>query len=346
MKNRTKGLIIDLCALVLWGIAFASLSLYAYCSLNADLIVTVVFSLIGLIVDYILCVAFHEAGHLIFAKKSGMRLVKVNFGVFTVDYRNDKKIKWFTLFKKNAGESEFLPTKKFDEQTVKSVAFGGLLFNAIFLLGVFCVILFVKNPIVFCLFGVGGATVGYLFFINALPFDKTSDGAIVFSKNGYARAIATIGETQRQIMLGNTPKYEDYVFTSDEPLEIYCDYLRLAQNDAALALKRLSTLKNDYDLTPQEYGLIFPEILFNACISGLLTDELIARAENFYSEETVLPSEIRAHYVYRVVRGDDEWANVLLDEYEKKISAMPSAYKNAENNLFGLAEKHLKGKNL
>ncbi len=336
MKNKTKGLIIDLCALVLWIVAFVSLGLNAYFLMGEIIGETILFCLLGAIINYMLCVAFHEAGHVVFAKAKRMKVARVNFGIFSVDYSASNKIKLFTLFGENAGESNFLPTKKFDEQTVKSVAFGGLFFNTLYLLGVLAVILLVKNPVIFCLFGVGGVPAGYLLMINALPFDKTSDGAIVFSKNGYARSIATIGEMQRNIYSGEPVVFAEHVKTSTQPLEVYCDFLRLAKTDVTACQNRIKALEKNFDFTSQEYDVIFPEILFNACIGGFLTQELKNRAENFYSQDAKTIAELRAHYAYRKHRGETDWATAILSSYQTALKNATEFEKQIENNLFAL----------
>ena len=336
MKNKTKGLIIDLCALVLWIIAFISLAFKAYFLTGENAGQTILFCLIGAIINYILCVAFHEAGHLVFAKAKGMKVVRVNLGLLSVDYSGLNKIKLFTLFGENAGESNFVPTKKFDEQTVKSVAFGGLLFNTLYLLGVFAVIVFVKNPIIFCLFGVGGMPAGYLLTVNALPFDKTSDGALVFSKNGYARSVATLGEMQRCACLGEPIVFAEHIKTSSQPLDVYCDFLRLAKTDVTACQNRIKSLENNFDFTSQEYEVVFPEILFNACIGGFLTQEMQNRAENFYSQDAKTLSELRAHYAYRKYRGENQWATAILTSYQTSLKNASEFEKQVENNLFAL----------
>lgn len=338
MKNKTKGAIIDLCALVLWAALFVVLVFYAQNELGEKLINAILFSVIGLALNYTLCVAFHETGHLIFAKANKMRAVKINFGFLSIDYTEKSRLKLFTFFGENAGESNFLPTERVTEKVVKCVALGGILFNAIYFIAVVVVILVVKNPVLFCLFGAGGVPAGYLLTVNAIPLDKTADGAVLISKKGYARACANISEMQRQIQAGKAPIFEEYIKKSSQPLDVYCDFLRLSTTDAKKALSRLNGLKNGFDFTAQEYELIFPEMLFNACIGGFLNEELINRAENFFSQETKALSQIRAHYAYRKARGEAEWANAIFGEYQNGLKTATEFEREVEINLINLLD--------
>lgn len=342
MKNKTKGVLIDLCALVLTVTAFVLLNLFVIKKFELKPLNVFLYSVLGLVINYFLGVFFHETGHLIFAKHNKMVAIKINFGVLSIDYRSSKKIKVFTLFGENAGESNFVPSESFTEKTAKQVAFGGIMFNLVYCIIALVLGLVVYSPVTFCLFAIGSLSAWYLFLINVLPFDKTSDGAMVFSKNGYARAVATICEIQRQILMGETLSFPDHVKTSTEPLDVYCDFLRIVQTDANDALKRIGVLQNNFDLTAQEYELIFPETLFNACIGGFLSEELKLRSENFYSQNAKTLAELRAHYAYRVVLGETAWANAILSEYNNQLKNANSFEKQIENALFSCFEQSIK----
>lgn len=245
MRNRTKVALINLSAGFLWLAAFVLLCLYAIFSLKANVYFAAGISALGLVLNYYLFAFFHEAGHVVFSKKTALKPEKVNFGLITVEFAGDKsaqnksagvsvngktgkktKIK-FAPFSREAGVSEFSAVKEVSLNDLKKTAMGGLVFSFIYCAAAFFVLLFVKNATVFCLFGAGACSAYYVFTVNVLPFDKTNDGSLVLF-DGYCGSLADMLEFSRLT--------QNYSMNNDEKIK----------NLAILSQNKLSFAFNAY----------------------------------------------------------------------------------------------------
>jgi len=336
MQNKLKRLLIDLLPIVFWCIAIVLLIAFAYKNGSLQLWQVLLLTLAGLIINYFLSLFFHELGHLAFAKKNKAKTASVNFGLFTVD-KKQKRVKLFTVFGENAGSSEFVTVDKISAERVRSIAFGGLLFHLVYVLGVFLVILLVKNTILFSLFGIGGLSACYLLTVNLLPFDKSADGAVVL-RTEYAEAVAQISNLELAVKRDENIQLNDFLNASNQPLAKYCKYFILSLQDSKVAIDFLNIDQNT-DLTDQEYGLLFPEMLFKACINGEVGEKLKNRAENYFSAQSLSICDLRAHYAFRLFTGESEWAKSILLTYNQELQNLPNKQKQSENNLFSLIEK-------
>lgn len=225
MSSKLKRALIDLLAGFLWLVAFVGLCLYACEKLHAMYLKAFLLGAVGLLLNYYLSTFFHEAGHVLFAKKAGLAPIKVNYGLFTVfkffdscenfcekscEKRNKKsgncekrqriKIKFSPLFGE-AGETQFAATRSVGLADLKTAVAGGLLFSFVYCAAAFCVLLLVKNATFFCLFGAGACSAFYLFSINVIPLNKTNDGALILFDD-YCFGLAEMLEFSRRISAG------------------------------------------------------------------------------------------------------------------------------------------------
>lgn len=227
MSSKLKRALIDLLAGFLWLIAFVGLCLYACEKLRESYLKAFLLGVVGLLLNYYLSTFFHEAGHVLFARKTGLAPIKVNYGLFTVfkffdscekarnekscekcknkrsNYKKEKtriKIKFSPIFGE-AGETRFVATRSVCLADLKTAAAGGLLFSFVYCAAAFCVLLLVKNATLFCLFGAGACSAFYLFSINVIPINKTNDGSLILFDD-YCFGLAEMLEFSRRISAG------------------------------------------------------------------------------------------------------------------------------------------------
>lgn len=327
MKNKNKLSIIGLLPAIMSGILFAVILAFTIFLFNLRPLVAVVLSLVGLIINYVTGVAVHEAGHVAAAKKYKMRLVFVNLGIFSVDYVNGKIIP-FTLFKKTAGETSFLPTKETDEKQIKSIAAHGLLYSLIFFLAAIIISVVVSvltghaEPI--CLISVGQAANYYVLSLNALSTDKSSDGSIAFGNGKYARLLAYASNIERQIQKGEMPVENDEFASDNEPIAVYLNYLFTVHGgNSQTAANTLCRSINVDRLNHVEFNLIYPELVFNIAKKGVEKNSLYDYAEDFFATAPNTVSVLRAHFAYRRVKGDEAWAETIEKSYKAQLDKEP-----------------------
>lgn len=334
MKNRLKHLLIDLLPLVLWLGAGVFLASQAIVKFELRPIRAILISFLGLVLNYYACLFFHELGHYVFARHNKMSVQKIKLGFMAIDVKN-KKLKFASLDQTSAGGGEFSASGKISERQLKVVTFGGILFNAIYALAVFTVIILVKNPTVFCLFGIGGISACYLLTVNLLPFDKTSDGAILMGGE-YPSAVVQTNNLFASIAANESLEKSEFITNSKQPLAVYCNFFITSLTSAEEALKLVDGLKIEDLVTDQEYSLLFPEILFSCCVAGRISDGLKTRAENYFSVSDFSVSDLRAHYAYRVTMGEIEWAKSIKSSYDQMLKNAEEQRRISENNLFSL----------
>ena len=350
MKNNAKQLIINLSGGFLWFCAFFLLCIYAGATFKYGHVNVALCGVCGLVINYVLGLFFHELGHWIFAVCSGAKVKRVNFGLFTVIYNEENgkrkaKIKLFTFFGKNAGESDFYYGGKLTASKLSLWAFGGLLFSFIYLAALLVVVLCVKNPVLFCLFGAGGASAGYLTFVNALPFDKTSDGALALcigGENGYCASVAAINEFYKTFPLDDGAEKAANELVNDnskQPFFAYIKYMTFCvKGEITEAFRYLSKLNDSVSrLSDDEYSVIFPELIFVAGVSGNgeFFEKNAVLAESFFAScENFSPAILRAHLAYRRHMGEEEWVNAIERSYLNAEKELKGGFKLAEKNLY------------
>lgn len=350
-SKNGKTAIIDLLPAILTFIVFGVTLACGILIFDESAGIAVLYCAVGVILNYVCGVLVHEAGHIVAANRFGLKVVKVNLGIVTIDFENQKVVP-FTFFGKNAGETHFLPTREVTAKQIRTVAAYGILFSLLFLVigAAAGVILSVatSGAAAFCLFTAGQTANFYIIAANTLSSDKTADGNIAFSDDDYVEVVAACAETERVILLGEIPDEADVIKSDNQPIALYFHYLFTAEKkNREEAFEVLDMFCDNLcgdsfgslcyldELTDEEYSLIFPEVLFRACVKGCVTDEMKERAEEFFAEsETDGIGKMRAHYAFRKFTGDEKWAGVLLASYEKRLEKEPPFVVSVENKLF------------
>lgn len=337
MNKSTKVKIIDLLPIlftILFGIVACVFAVLLY---ENKWYFAILLCLAGVILNYVAGVLIHEAGHVIAAKKCRMKAMFLNLGIVTIDYVA-QKVTPFTFFKKDAGEARFMAETDITEKQIKRVAAGGLTASLIFMVigtaaGVI-ISLLTENATAFCLFTAGQAANFYIFAVNGLSSDKTSDGNIVFGNSDYPSVLATCSNIERAVSSGDIPSEPDVIKSNNQPIALYFHYLFTAINsgkDSALDL--LDENMNLDELSDREYALLFPELIFKLCERNNLDEKYKSLAEDFFAAEPDGVSVLRAHYTYREYIGDEKWSSLLKGSYNKLLENEKPFIVAAENAL-------------
>ncbi len=341
MKNK-KAFFINLILVLAWLGLAVLFNLYAISTLKAKVWVAITCFVVGWVVHYFIACFLHELGHLIFAKKNKFAVNYVNFGLFAIDFtKKEKRVKFFTFFGENAGESLFLPYKGTTKEKLRLTAFGGLLFSFLYALLGIVLALCITNPVVFCLVGVASLPATYLLVVNCLTFDKTSDGYLIFSSSDYADVLVEIMHQERQISKGIIPSCPAILQNSKQPLaRIYYYKHLIVREKFKRANEVLIDLSADIlQFDDQEYLLIFPEIIYNECLNGNLSEQNKNLAENFFVGSISDLSTVRAHREYRKFTGETNWARTLDKSYQRLLNSSTKFVKEYEKRLKQLKEE-------
>lgn len=335
MKNKKIGFFINL---ILFALFIASVIYFSLIKLNNSPIIwweVLLLILGGIAVNYAIALLLHEIGHVIFAKVGNMEIQHVNFGLFSIDYTSGKKTKWFTFFGQSAGDVELLPKATITKRNLKTLAGGGLLFSFVYAVFNLLMLALCKNDLLVCFFGIGGLSSVYLFIVNFLPLDKTSDGSMLLLNNEYLELLVEVIQHEGQVLRGEIPKPHHIFEVSNQPLAIYYRYKYLLLYERYQKANQIILgLKTQYAfLTDQEYELIFPEILCAEFINGELSKDTLTRAQNFFTGYGVTPAIARAHYCYRCVQGETEWAQSLKRTYNRLAQSQSNFEKSVEKNI-------------
>lgn len=323
MQNNKKSPIINLLPVILCFLYFAALTTVALVFFKEHTLSVILLIFLGLIIHYVFGVIFHELGHVIAAKTQKMQVVYVNFGLFSYD-KEQKKLRLFTFLGQHAGESKFLPTKKVTDIQLKTVTYGGLIGSLTYIFICTLVLSFVKNYATIAFFGAGQTLSLYLFIVNILPLGKNYDGSLIFNNDEYLKAVAACAEVQRLIINGETPVEPDDIKGNNQPIARYFHYLFLAtNNNKEVALSSINNLDCNDAFTEDEYNLIFPELLFKACIENTVNEQQKQQAYDYFSDEHKNINALRAHYFYRLFTGENSWAQILCESYKKQVLLEP-----------------------
>ena len=324
MKNRKWEVLINLAIIAVFLAVAGWLMLLTKNKYEEKLVEIIAFSVIGLIAHYQLSLVLHELGHTLLAKLCKMNVQYIDFGLFSIDCEG-KKIKLFGGNKGEAGEILFASEGQISEKQIKLIAFGGLLLSLIYVVICYLPLLFVDQMIADCLLKIGGLSAVYLLFVNLLPIDKTSDGAILLSRKQYPAILSAVINHQTAVKKGEIPVEADIFKSSSQPLACYYHYLYLmheGKTEEAYAL--INKLNDEIDeLTDEEYTLIFSEIVTVNCLQSERDESINARAEIFFDAELNTPAFLRAHYLYRKKQGESTWAEGLRASYLKTLESAP-----------------------
>lgn len=333
MKNKTKSALINLLPLVFCILMFMGGNAYMI-YIGADPVKCLLLTVSGVLVNYVLAVFIHEAGHVIFAKSNGLKTEYVNFGLFSIDYAT-KKVKFFTFFGHVAGETKFSAEKEVTAKNIRNVAANGVIATAVFATLFIVGGMLINQAWYYCFFCIGQLPALYLLFVNTFNSDRLYDCAIASEQNNFADVLAETLNLQREINDGKIPEESELIMRDNQPISLYFHYLfTLIKGEKDIALKLFDNV-NLKDLTDGEYDLIFPEIVYAACVcgNGDKISALKTAAENFFSLSPENIGALRAHYVFRKYCGDEEWSEILRSSYTKALESQPPFIRLAEESL-------------
>lgn len=333
MKTKTKSALINRLPLVFCILIFIGEIAYMIFT-GADPIKCLLLTVSGVLVNYVLAVIIHEAGHVIFAKSNGLKVEYVNFGLFSIDFAS-KKVKFFTFFGRAAGETKFSAEKKVTAKNIRNVASNGVIATAVFATLFITGGMFINQTWYYCFFCIGQLPALYLLFVNTFNSDRLYDCAIASEQNNFADVLAETLNIQREIKDGKIPEESELIMRDNQPIALYFHYLfTLIKGEKDTALKIFDNVKIK-DLTDEEYDLIFPEIVYSACVrgDGDKINTLKTAAENFFSLSPENIGALRAHYAFRKFFGDEKWSEILRSSYTKALESQPPFIRLAEENL-------------
>ena len=321
-----------------WTIIILLFALYAFLVVDAvasseNVIYTIGFCALGLIITVFLSSLVHELGHLIFGLLAGLKIrsITVLFIKFTFKSKRFPKIQF--VMPNDFGLTEFLPrTSRGFAKKICISAIGGLVFSTLYLaMGI--AFMYVGNYFTYCVFGITFPITAYIILVNLIPFDETSDGYLIFTLMAggkLKRVIENSLTAIADVMLGVEPKDLDSrllaEFTSECDVYsvrvIYMRYLAYFRRDRERAVKELISICDSQKLNEEFYMIIFKELFYNAILNS---DDAYVKANaeeaiNYLSYE-MHPIDYRIHASYRLYSGDYDWANLIVKAGEDKITS-------------------------
>lgn len=303
---------------------------------SGNLLSTIIYLSVGFIGTFIITSAFHELGHLLFARLCGFKIVEFNFLFFNFTLVDGKYKLAFRLNFKDFGVVSFLPeVEEVNKRKIFLASVGGLFFNFILLVVylTFFVYSFENSRILFCLIGAQFLIPFYLFFINFIPFDYTFDGYFLFK---------FLKDSEESEMILNAFTVGGLIYNGLEPINLpekyfkikkydlgyysiailYYDYLRLLGVDVSSAyseLKEIFQVEDYEDYLTEEIAV---ELFYVAIMEG--NREYIEKNK----EETIellsnldTATSIRVQLAYRIYTGETEWAKMLYFGLKTKLES-------------------------
>ena len=289
------------------------------------------YAFLGLLLSFILAPLLHELGHLIMGLISGFKLV--SFNISFIKFTFYKKFKISIVNPYVFGETVFLPKtpNKYPEK-LKATTIAGLVSSVIYMLFGMSIVFLSTNLDLVLLFGIPYHVSAYLLILNVLPFKSDSDGALLFSYslkgNVYNEMVSNVLYASAEIMCGVEPKdvsarYLTEFYVSYDYYSVMLKYLRYIAflwHDEESAYKELFDISDLSKLPDSLYEIIYKELFFVSVVRG---DVGFIKA----NEETVIgyldddnPSNYRIHATYRMYKGDDEWAKILIESGLKNLN--------------------------
>lgn len=302
--------------------------LYLYSDLWAQVLL---YAFLGLLISLFLAPLIHELGHLIVGLVVGFRLVSFNVSFIKLQFYKKFKI---SIVKPYAfGETVFIPKspEKYPEK-LRATIIAGLVASVIYMLVGMAIVFLSTNLESVLLFGIPYHVSAYILMLNVLPFKSDSDGALVFfySLKGsvYNEMTSNVLSAMAEIMCGTEPKdvsarYLTEFYVSYDYYSVMLKYLRYIAflwRDEESAFKELFDVSDLSKIPDSLYETIYKELFFASIVRG---DSGFIKA----NEDTVIgyldddsPSNYRIHAAYRLYKGDDNWAKILIDSGIKNLN--------------------------
>ncbi len=344
--SKTKSLIIMVVLVSLNTAILAFTFMYGlnqspYDSEQDTVLVCLLFSLIALLVWYVIHNLLHELMHLLFAKITGGEIVE--FAVSGICFYKEKgrfKVK-YNFRSTYAGWTSFVcksPQKAY--KTLYFALYGGFVGTALTFLIIAIVFSIWTNFYTYYLVLMGAFSVLYMFIINFMCGFKSSDGHLLFlHKSGYtdfANSAIRL-EIEGWMYKGKSlSEIDDYTITemfAEEKKASYYDYLlALEMGDLSSAENILSELEELTKNDDNEHIELLLERFFISCLT--YDKDLVERDKEIcleIIEETESLSALRAHIAYRKFTDDKDWEKLLIKTYKKMIDEIDvEGYKKTE----------------
>ncbi len=289
------------------------------------------YAFLGLLISLILAPLVHELGHLIVGLILGFRVVSFNVSFIKLQFY--KKFRISFIKPVGFGETVFLPKSpdKYPEK-LRATTIAGLVASVIYMLVGMAIVFLSTDLDLVLLFGIPYHVSAYVLVLNVLPFRSDSDGALLFfySLKGsiYNEMTSNVLSASAEIMCGIEPKdvsarYLTEFYVSYDYYSVMLKYLRYIAflwRDEESAFKELFDV-SDLDKLPEGlYEVIYKELFFASVVRG---DAGFIKTH----EDTVIgyldddsPSNYRIHSAYRLYKGDEEWAKILIEAGLKNLN--------------------------
>ncbi len=324
--------------ILLWGVVLA-ITLGAFLIHFISILVVynhiwaqvLLYSFLGLVITAFLAPLCHELGHIVVGLCCGFRLVSFTIGFLRFSF--DKKLKISLVGFHEFGETVMLPkTPKNYPEKLRATTIAGLLVSVIYMLVGMGIVFLSKNFYVVLLFGISYHLSAYVLLVNALPFREDNDGSLLISyyvKGGvYSELVENVQNVEAEIMCGVEPKdVSSHLLMEFAPsydyysvLLKYYRYIAFLWRDEESAFKELFQI-SDLDKLPDSlYETVYKELFFASIIRG--DTAFVLKHEDIvigYLEKHESASDFRIHSAYRLFKGDNDWAKLIIESGLKTL---------------------------
>ena len=295
---------------------------------------------VGLFTALVFVPAFHELGHVLFAKINGMQVVYCKCFCLRV-YRKDGKTRAGLANPFTPDETQVLPKGSADmKRRAYAYAMGGLIASALILLALVIILLlsWVKGVDMYTLYP-WLCYASYLFLLNVLPVEYSTGKTDALIARGILDSAPT-EQTMLNVMriqgeLQSGKRYaevdEEWYFSApqlsvEEPLYVailesrYAYYLEKEDNEKAFnCLKRI---KEAGEYLSEEEILRLEKNLAYICLLGE-NDEVLKKAvkanEEYWKSDDVSMKRTLALYMSKC--GEKECAELLISQARKLLES-------------------------
>ncbi len=330
---KTKNLIFSVIIVTLIVVAMVftfifGLYLSPYESDSKTILVALLLSVLSVIIFYLLHNALHELMHALFCKAFGGKVIELAFCGLRF-YKDGERVKLGLSLKSSvAGWTSFVVLRPKDSyKTLYFSLFGGLLGTLISI--IICAVAYriTNNFLGHYLFLMGFFVLLYMLTINFVCDFPSNDGHLLFLRNdGYDDFCNTAIrlETESYLYHGKSlteiDNFDTLEMFAQEKKPNYYDYLMLLETgDIVGATATIDEIEKNQKSGDNELIDVFLERIF---LYSLTQNELEAdRVFDVSCDilEQTFPDAIRAHAVYRRLKGENEWYLLLKESYYKSL---------------------------
>ncbi len=330
---KTKNLIFSIILITLVVsaavIAFVlGLQLSPYENRLKTVLIALLLSVASGVCWYLVHNAMHELMHALFCAAFGGKVIEIAFWGIRF-YRKGERFKLgFSLRSSFAGWTSFVTLRaKESYKTLYFSLFGGLLGTLITIIT--CAVTFRISSSFFgyYLSIIGFFVLLYLLIVNFICDFPSNDGHLLFLRNeGYsdfcntAIRLETEGYLYHGKSLTEIESFDMLETFAEEKKPNYYDYLTLLETgDIESAITTLEEI--DKNLKSSDNELIDPFIerifIYSVTNNELEADRAFDLCGNALEES--FPDAIRAHAVYRKLKGEKDWYLLLKESYYKSL---------------------------